>query len=240
MLRVSGKRLVFSVTGFTLLILVVLPPNVSEESRAHKVQVVGAVVLAVRDGGTHLGARVLVAAFSASVAAISFMSPAVFFMLKEADAGTTLLALRLGSIVGIGNRSGLVAVVGIVTVVAMCASLCDELRTLVSEFGKFRRHSGGRRERLGGDLSNGVHGGEKSSGWVLMRGQVCHEGGEIIAVKVEFISFWRSALRESASKVMLLARPINIFIDVLCLLFAVPCNHILPLPVFMIQSTSLH
>ena len=81
MLRVSGKRLVFSVTGFTLLILVILPPNVTEEIRAYKVQVVSAAVLAVRDGGTHLVARVLVAAFSASVAAISSVSPAASFML---------------------------------------------------------------------------------------------------------------------------------------------------------------
>ena len=36
-LRVSGKQLVFSVTGVTLLILVILPPNLSEKIRAHKV-----------------------------------------------------------------------------------------------------------------------------------------------------------------------------------------------------------
>ena len=82
MLRVSGKRLVISVTGFTLVISVIIPPNLLEEIRAHEVQVAGAAVFAVRDGYTHLVAWVLVAAFSTSVAAVGSVSPAVFFMLK--------------------------------------------------------------------------------------------------------------------------------------------------------------
>ena len=88
------------------------------------------------------------------------------------DTGTTFLALGLGSIPGVGGRSGPVAVVGIVTVVELCVSLRVELRKLVSEFGKFGRHSGGRRGRSGGDFTDGVHGGIRSSGWFLMRGQV--------------------------------------------------------------------
>ena len=187
MLRVSDKRLVFSVTGVTLLILVILPSNVSEEIRAHEVQIAGTAVLVVRDGGTHLVAGILVAAFSASATAISSVSSAVFFMLKEANAGTTFLALGLVSIAH-GCRLGPVAVVGIVTGVAMCDSLCDELHKLVLEFGKFRCHSRGRRGRSGGDFTDGVHGDGMSSGWVLMRGQVCHEGGEIIVVRVELIA----------------------------------------------------
>ena len=122
MLRVHGKQLGFSVTGATLLILVILPPNLSEEIRAQKVQVAGATVFAVGNGCTHLVAWVLVAAFSVSVAAVGSVSPAVFFMLKEAGAGTTFLALGLGSNAH-GGSLGPGALIGVVTFVAMCAIL---------------------------------------------------------------------------------------------------------------------
>ena len=42
MLRVSGKRVVFSFTVVTLRILVILPPNFSEEIWAYKVEVASA------------------------------------------------------------------------------------------------------------------------------------------------------------------------------------------------------
>ena len=173
MLRVSGKSLVISFTGFTLLILSILPPNISEEIRAPKVQVASASLLAVRDGGTHLVAWVLVTAFSAGVAAIGSVGPAVFFMLEEADARTAFLALGLGSIgASVGVRAGLVvAIVVIVTVVvvrivsdvATGVGLGDELCNLVPELGKFRRHSWGRGRHSGGNFTDGVHGGGRSS-----------------------------------------------------------------------------
>ena len=59
--------------------MVILPPNFSEEIWAHKVEVAGAAVLAVRDGSTRLVARVAVAAFSAGAATVSSVSPAIFF-----------------------------------------------------------------------------------------------------------------------------------------------------------------
>ena len=48
MLRVSGKRLFFSVLVVMFWILVILPPNFSEEIWTHEVQVSGAAILAVR------------------------------------------------------------------------------------------------------------------------------------------------------------------------------------------------
>ena len=83
--RVCGKRLCFSFTVVTWRILIILPPNFSEEIWAHKVEVAGAFVLAVRDGGTRLVARVLVAAFSARVAAVGSVSPAVFFCAERGE-----------------------------------------------------------------------------------------------------------------------------------------------------------
>ena len=83
MLRVSGKRVLFSFTVVTFRILVILPPNFSEEIWAHKIEVAGAAVLAVRVGCTLLVARVLVVAFSACVAAVRSVSPAVFFVRKR-------------------------------------------------------------------------------------------------------------------------------------------------------------
>ena len=56
------------------------------------------------------------------------------------------------------------------------------------ECGKFRRHVGGGRRSLDGYFADGVHGGGRSSGWVLMGGEVCHEDGEIIVVRLEFIT----------------------------------------------------
>ena len=82
MLRVSGKRVLLSFT-ITLRILVILPLNFSEEIWAHKVEVVGAAIFAVRDGHTRLVARVLVVAFRDCVAAVSSVSPAVFFVRKQ-------------------------------------------------------------------------------------------------------------------------------------------------------------
>ena len=41
---------------------------------------------------------------------------------------------------------------------------------------------------LNGDFADGAHGGGRSSESVLMGGQVCHEGGEIIVVRLEFIA----------------------------------------------------
>ena len=117
MLRVSGKRLVFSVTVVTLRILVILPPNVSEEIWAPEVQVAGAVVLRSEiDGCTHLVAWVLVAAFSASVAAVTAVSPTVFIVLKKADTRAWFLASGFGSSAGSGS---------VVTVGALGAILCD-------------------------------------------------------------------------------------------------------------------
>ena len=202
MLRVSVKRLIISFNRFTLLILGILPPTFLKEFRAHKIQVASASVLAVRGGGTHLVARVLVTAFSAGAVTICSISPAVFFMLDEADARTTFLALELGSIgVGVGARAGLVAkvvgtvvgvivgvVAGIVFGVATGVGFGDELCNLVLELGKFRRHSCGRWRCSDGNFTDGVQGGGRSSGWVLIRGQVRHEGGEIFQVRVEFIS----------------------------------------------------
>ena len=85
-LRVSGKRFL-SITVVTLLILVILPPNFSEEIWAHKVEVAGAAVFLVRDGRTRLVARVLVAvaAFSACMVAVSSVSPAVLFVRKKGE-----------------------------------------------------------------------------------------------------------------------------------------------------------
>ena len=76
------------------------------------------------------------------MAAVDSVSPAVFLMLKKADARTTSLVLRLGSI-ACGGRLGPVTLVGVVTAVALCAILRDELCKLASEFGKFRRYAGG-------------------------------------------------------------------------------------------------
>ena len=50
----------------------------------------------VRDVCTLLVARVLVAAFSANVAAVSSVSPAVFLVRKKANAGAPFLASGLG------------------------------------------------------------------------------------------------------------------------------------------------
>ena len=133
MLRVSGKRLL-SFTVDTFRILVILPPNFSEEIWAHKVEVAGAAVLAVRDDGTLLVARVFVAAFSARVAAVGSMNPAVFFVRKKANAGATFLASRL-RVSACGDS--------VVAVVAVCAILRDELCKLVVECGKLRCDVGG-------------------------------------------------------------------------------------------------
>ena len=122
MFRVSGKRLI-SFTVVTLLILVILPPNFSEEIRAHKVEVAGLAVLAVRDGHTHLVARISVATFSACVATVSTVSPAVFFVRKKANAGAEFLASRFGASVRGGST---------LAVVALRAILRDELCNLVA------------------------------------------------------------------------------------------------------------
>ena len=39
-----------------------------------------------------------------------------------------------------------------------------------------------------GYFTDDIHGGRGSSGWVLMGGQVCHERGKIVVVRVEFIA----------------------------------------------------
>ena len=67
---------------------------------------------------------VLVAAFSASVTAVSSMSPAVFLVLKKKDTRTTFLASGLGSNARVGS-SGPGALGGVVAVVSLCAILCD-------------------------------------------------------------------------------------------------------------------
>ena len=67
--------------------MVILPPNYSEEIWAPEVEVAGAAVLAVRDGSTSLVPRVAVAAFSAGVAAVSSVSPAIFFVREKTNAG---------------------------------------------------------------------------------------------------------------------------------------------------------
>ena len=91
---------------------------------------------AVRDGCTHLVAWVLVAAFSASVAAVSSVSTAVFPVLKKANTGTTFLALGLG----FSARGD-----SVVTVGTLCAILRDWLSQLVLQCGKSRGHAGGGR-----------------------------------------------------------------------------------------------
>ena len=159
--------------------MVILPPNFSEEIWAHKVEVAGAAVFAVRDGYTLLMARVGVAAFSACVAAVSSVSPAVFFVRKKANAGAPFLASRLG----VSARGG-----SVVAVVLVCAILRDELCKLVVECGKFRCDVGGGWWTPDGQFADGVHGVGRSSGWILMGRQVCHEGGEIIIVRLEFIA----------------------------------------------------
>ena len=103
--------------------MVILPPNFSEEIWAHKVQVASAAVLAVRDGSTRLVARVAVAAFSAGVAAVSSVSPAIFFVRKKANDGSAFLVFRFG-----GSARGGSAI----AIVALCAILCDELCNLVA------------------------------------------------------------------------------------------------------------
>ena len=50
----------------------------------------------VRDGCTHLVVWVLVAAFSASVAAVSSVSPAVFLVRKKVYTGASFLVSGLG------------------------------------------------------------------------------------------------------------------------------------------------
>ena len=134
MLRVSGKRVFFSFTVVTLLILVILPSNFTEEIWAHNVEVAGEAVSAVRDGCTLLVVRVLVAAFSARVAAVSSVSPAVFFVRKKVNAGAAFLASRLG----VSVRGG-----SVVVLVAVCATLRDELCKLVAECSKFKCDVGG-------------------------------------------------------------------------------------------------
>ena len=59
---------------------------------------------------------------------------------------------------------------------------------MVAECGKFRCYLGGGWRTLDGYFADGVHGGGRSSGWVLMGGQVCHEGDEIIVVRLKFIA----------------------------------------------------
>lgn len=112
--------------------MITLSPNFSEEIWAHKVEVAGAAVFVVRDGCTRLVASVAVAAFSACVAAVSSVSPAVFSVRKEVNAGAAFLASRLGI------RGSVVAVVVLGTI------LRDELCKLVAECGKFRGNVGGR------------------------------------------------------------------------------------------------
>ena len=67
--------------------------------------------------------RVLVAAFSICVAAVSSVNPAVFFVRKKANVGATILASRLGA----SARGG-----SVVAVVALFAILRDELCNLVA------------------------------------------------------------------------------------------------------------
>ena len=61
-------------------------------------------------------ARVLVAAFSASVVAVGSVSPAVFLVWKKANSGAPCLASGLG----FSARGG-----SVVAVIALCATLRD-------------------------------------------------------------------------------------------------------------------
>ena len=125
------------------------------------------------------------------------MGPAVFFMLEEADTGTTFLALGLVSIgIVVGVSAGLVVVVvvtvgavaGIIAGIATGVGLGDELCNLVQKLDKFICHSWRRLWGSGRNLTAGVQGDGRSNGWNLVRGQGCHKGSEIVVVRVEFIS----------------------------------------------------
>ena len=104
--------------------MVILPPHFPEEIWAHEVEVAGAAIFTVRDGCTLLVTRVLFAAFSACVAAVSSVSPAVFCVWKKANTRTPFLAPGLG----VSARGG-----SVVAVIAMFAPLRDELCKLVAE-----------------------------------------------------------------------------------------------------------
>ena len=70
----------------------------------------------------------------------------------------------------------------------MCATLRDDLCNLVAGCGKFNCDIGGGWRTPDRYFADGVHGGRRSSEWVLMEGQVCHESGETIVVRLEFIA----------------------------------------------------
>lgn len=72
------------------MLLVIFPFGILEEIGVNKIEESGASVPAIGNGGTHLVAGFPVSAFTASVAAVCSVRPAVFFVVVvEADTGTT-------------------------------------------------------------------------------------------------------------------------------------------------------
>ena len=59
---------------------------------------------------------------------------------------------------------------------------------MVLEFDRFRRYADRGRRRSDGYFTDGIHSGGGSGGWVLMGGQIRHEGCKIVAVRVDFIA----------------------------------------------------